>query len=439
MLSLLYLLANAGKFAPTDTTRKISSKPTHGSNIHYDIIPSSPSYAQESFHIRPPVAPGTSVGDLETTPLLFKPIIIKGLHMANRVIVAPMCQFSSRDGFMTDYHLVHLGSFAIHGAALVVAEATAVEPRGRISPADTGIWSDDHIPAIKRVADFIHAQGSKMGIQLGHAGRKARSICLRALASTKAPFNPEVFSETEYWPHDVVGPSGGPDFQWDEKHIVPRELSIDEIQEIVKAFGAATVRAEKAGMDTVEIHGAHGYLIHNFLSPISNQRTDKYGGSLENRARFMLEVVKEVCANFPSEKPVILRISASDCVEHLNIPSFDVEQAVQVSKWAKDAGIDIIHVSSAGNTALQKVAYSPGYQVHYAERIRKGVPGVVVAAVGSITNGIQAQEILEQGKADLIAAARVFLKYPSFALEAARELDVPVSYTLQYSAAKSVH
>ncbi|KAF9209699.1 hypothetical protein BGZ49_002130 [Haplosporangium sp. Z 27] len=384
-------------------------------------------YRRENFRIKPSVAPGTSVG--KDTPLLFQPFNVKDLTIANRVIVAPMCMYSSKDGYMTDFHLVHLGSFAINGAGLVLAEATAVDPRGRISPADTGIWSDEHIPAIKRVADFVHSQGSKFGIQISHAGRKA---------STRAPFNPEAYSDSEYWRDDVVGPSGGPEFRWDERHEVPRALTIDEIQDIIKAFGAAAARSAKAGADTIEIQSVHGYLIHQFLSPITNQRTDQYGGSLENRARLMLQVIKEVRANFPAEKPIFMRISASDCVEHLDIPSWDIEQTVQVAKWAKEAGVDVLHVSSGGNTPLQKVAYSPGYQVHYAERIRKEVPDLPVIAVGSITGGKQAQEILESGKADLISGARGFLKRPSFSLDAARELGVEVAYAPQYIGAKYV-
>lgn len=235
-----------------------------------------------------------------------------------------------------------------------------------------------------------------------------------------------------------MAPSGGPDFQWDEKHVVPRELSIEEIQEIVQAFGAAAVRAAKAGMDTVEIHGAHGYLVHNFLSPVTNHRTDKYGGSLENRARFMLEVIHAVRENFPAEKPIFLRVSASDCVEHLEGPSWEIEQTVQIAKWAKEAGVDVLHVSSGGNTAQQKVSYSPGYQVHYADRVRKEVPGLAIVAVGSLTSGKQAQEVLKEEKADLIAAARSFLKHPSFALDAARELGVNIVYAPQYFAARYV-
>ena len=192
-------------------------------------------------------------------------------------------------------------------------------------------------------------------------------------------------------------------------------------------------------MDTVEIHGAHGYLIHNFLSPLTNKRTDRYGGSLENRARFLLEVIHAVRENFPAEKPIFLRVSASDCVEYLeNTASWEIEQTVQIAKWAKDTGVDVLHVSSGGNTAQQKVSYAPGYQVHYAERVRKEVPGLSVVAVGSLTSGKQGQEVLEQEKADLIAAARSFLKHPSFTLDAARELGVNVVYAPQYYAARFV-
>ncbi|GJJ69369.1 hypothetical protein EMPS_01715 [Entomortierella parvispora] len=407
-------------------------KPTHGAGITYERVNVNgvKTHIQESFHVRVPVAVGTSQEtEADKTPLLFQPFSVKDLTLANRIIVAPMCMYSAKDGFMTDYHLAHLGSFAISGAGLILAEATAVEPRGRISPADTGIWSDDHIPAIKRVVDFVHTQGAKIGIQLAHAGRKA---------SCKVPYDSEAYGPEEYWLDDVVAPTGGPEFQWDEKHVVPRELSIEEIQEVVRAFGDAAVRAAKAGMDTVEIHGAHGYLVHNFLSPITNKRTDKYGGSLENRARFMIEVIRAVRENFPAEKPVFLRVSASDCVEHLEGESWEIEQTVQIAKWAKDAGVDVLHVSSGGNTAQQKVSYSPGYQVHYADRIRKEVPGLAIVAVGSLTSGKQAQEVLKEEKADLIAAARSFLKHPSFALDAARELGVNVVYAPQYFAARYV-
>lgn len=234
---------------------------------------------------------------------------------------------------------------------------------------------------------------------------------------------------SDLWLDEVVGPTGN--LRWDDKHFVPRELSLDEISEVIKAFGAAARRAEQAGMDTVEIHAAHGYLLHQFLSPVTNKRTDKYGGSLENRARMLLETIAEVRANFPAEKPIFVRISASDNVEHLEGPSWDIEQTVQVAKWIKDAGVDVLHVSSAGNTADQKIAYAPGYQVPYAERVKKEVPGLLVIAVGVITNGKQAETILQEDKADMVAVARAFLRYPNLVYDFAKELNVIPRYPSQ--------
>ncbi|KAG0341532.1 hypothetical protein BG004_006003 [Podila humilis] len=391
--------------------------------------------AEEQYHVDQPVAPGSYLGPIDATkpgadkvPLLFQPFTTKDLTLPNRIIVAPMCMFSAKDGFMTDFHLVHLGSFAAHGAGLILAEATGVEARGRISPNCTGIWKDEHIPGIKRVVDFVHAQGGKIGIQLAHAGRKA---------SIKSRYDD--VPESEYWIDNVVGPSGGVDFQWDQSHHVPRELTVQEIQDIVKAFGQGAVRAAKAGMDTVEIHGAHGYLIHSFLSPISNHRTDQYGGSLENRARFLLEVIKEVRENFPAEKPIFLRVSATDYVEHLNKPSWEIQQTIQIAKWVKEAGVDVFHVSSGGNTKEQKIEAVFGYQVPFAEKVKRAVPGLTVVAVGIITGGQQAEQVLQEEKADLVAVGRAYLKSPSFALQAARDLNVKAAFSAQYGRGRASH
>ncbi|KAG0054189.1 hypothetical protein BGZ83_011799 [Gryganskiella cystojenkinii] len=386
-------------------------------------------YAEERFHIDQKVAPGTYLGPIndqlpgaDKVPLLFQPFQVKNLSIANRVVVAPMCMYSSEDGFMTNFHLAHLGSFAIHGAGLVIAEASAVEPRGRISPQDAGIWDDAHIHKIKEIADFIHAQGSKMGIQLAHAGRKA---------SMPPPYS--TVAESDYWREDVVAPSGGEELRWNETFAAPRELSVEEIQQTVKAFGKAAARAAKAGLDIVEIHGAHGYLIHNFLSPVTNKRTDQYGGSLENRARILLEVIQEVRANFPAEKPIFLRVSASDLVENvIQGPSWDIEQTVQIAKWVKEAGVDVLHVSSGGNVAQQSIKAFPGYQVPFAEQVKKHVPGLAVIAVGIITGGKQAEQVLDDEKADLIAVARGFLRDPSFVMHAAKELNVKAKFSQQY-------
>ncbi|KAF9364001.1 hypothetical protein BGX34_002806 [Mortierella sp. NVP85] len=382
---------------------------------------------EEQFFVEQPIAPGTYVSAVDETlpgadkaPLLFQPFSIKNLTIQNRVVVAPMCQFSSKDGFMGDYHLVHLGQFALGGAGLILIEATAVEARGRISTDDTGIWDDAHIPGIKRVIDFVHGHGGKIGIQLGHAGRKS------SLPSFYRKVDP-----SELWLDEVVGPVGGD--RYDQTHHVPRELTLDEIPEVIKAFGAAARRANEAGADTVEIHSAHGYLLHQFLSPVTNKRTDQYGGSLENRARLLLEVIAEVRKNFPAKKPIFVRVSASDNVEHLDYPSWDIEETVQAAKLIRDAGADVLHISSGGNVAEQKIQYAYSYQVPFAERVKKEVPGLTVIAVGVITGGKQAEEILQEGKADLVAVARGFLRNPSFVYNAAKELNVRPRYISQYN------
>ncbi|KAG0226699.1 hypothetical protein BGW42_003466 [Actinomortierella wolfii] len=415
--------------APSNSTpiTMSSPHPTHGPVSYEPSKTTTPHFPQQDFYIQQPAAPGSYLGPIDASkpgadkaPLLFQPLQIKNLSLANRIVVAPMCMYSCTDGFMTDFHLVHLGSYAMHGAGLVIAEATAVEPRGRISPSDTGLWSDDHIPSVKRVVDYVHAAGGKIGIQLAHAGRKAST---QPYYNTPAP--------EKFWNDDVVAPTGN--LQWDENHVNPRELSIDEIQQVIEAFGAAARRADRAGMDTVEIHGAHGYLIHEFLSPITNQRTDQYGGSFENRARFLLEVIKVVRANFSAEKPVFLRVSATDWLEWKeDTPSWDIEQTVQLAKLVKEAGVDVFHVSSGGNHALQKITAGPGYQVPFAERVKREVPGLYVVAVGIIVNGKQANDILVNEKADMVAVARGYLRDPAFALTAARELNVKAKFTQQY-------
>jgi 2,4-dienoyl-CoA reductase-like NADH-dependent reductase (Old Yellow Enzyme family) len=243
-------------------------------------------------------------------------------------------------------------------------------------------------------------------------------------------------ADSEYWNDNVVAPSGGADHQWDSNHRVPREISVEEIQQLVKQFGDAAERADKAGVDTVEIHAAHGYLIHEFLSPVSNHRTDQYGGSLENRARFMLEVIHEVRSRFSAEKPVFLRVSASDLIEHLDEKSWEIEQTIQIAKWVKEAGVDVFHVSSGGNTPKQVAKYAPSYQVPFAEKVKKAVPGLHVIAVGVIVGGKQANEILEQERADLVAVGRGFLRNPSFVLNAAEELNVKTKFLQQYGAGR---
>ncbi|GJJ76475.1 hypothetical protein EMPS_08834 [Entomortierella parvispora] len=385
-------------------------------------------YPQQRHHVPQKISPGSFVqsasspssSSQEEVPLLFQPFTVKDLVLPNRILVAPMCTDSSEDGFTSDFHLVNLGAWSLHGAGLIIMEATAVTEFGRITPGDVGLYRDEHVPGVKRIVDFVHNQGGKIGVQLAHAGRKA---------SHKAGYTQH--SADEFWPENVVGPSGG--LLWDHNHHVPRELTVEEIQLIVKAFGTAAARAALAGMDTVEIHGAHGYLIHSFLSPVTNHRTDQYGGSLENRARFLLEVIQEVRENFPAEKPILLRVSATDYVEHLESPSWEIEQTVQIAKWVKEAGVDVFHVSSGGNTAQQKIKAFPGYQVPFAERVKSEVPGLHVVAVGLIKDGKQAEEVLQQERADLIAIGRGFLRDPSFTLQAARQLGLVAQHSVQYS------
>ncbi|KAG9061299.1 hypothetical protein KI688_007637 [Linnemannia hyalina] len=406
------------------------------------IAPSKnrPIYPQENYYIEQPATPGAYLGPIDASlpnapsadniPLLFQPFTIKDLTIPNRIVVAPMCMYSSLDGFFTNFHLASIGSFAINGAGLIIQEATAVLPNGRITPGCAGLWDDAQVYKLKEIVDFVHVQGGKVGIQLAHAGRKA---------SAGAPYTK--YPESAFWPEDVIAPSGGAHLQWDKHHRVPRELSLAEIQQVIDAFGAAAARASRAGMDTVEIHGAHGYLIHNFLSPLTNQRTDHYGGSLENRARFLLEVVKAVRANFPAEKPIFLRVSASDLVEEVEgiEDSWEIEQTIQIAKWVRDAGVDVLHVSSGGNTSQQKILTSPGYQVPFAEQIKRAVPGLAVVAVGIILDGLQAEEVLKSEKADLVAAGRTFLRHPNFALNAARELNVKAAFSQQYSRGRTIH
>ncbi|KAF9361647.1 hypothetical protein BGX26_000599 [Mortierella sp. AD094] len=415
---------------------KNSSNDATGSSSAWSENKVRPLFPQENYYIDQPAAPGAYLGPIDASlpnadkiPLLFQPFTVKSLTIANRIVVAPMCMYSSKDGFFTNFHLASIGSFAINGAGLILHEATAVLPNGRITPGCAGLWDDAHVYKLQEIADFVHAQGGKVGIQLNHAGRKA---------SVKAPYTSH--AESEFWRDNVVGPSGGEALQWDSNHVVPRELTIDEIQEIVKAFGSAAARASRAGLDTIEIHGAHGYLIHQFLSPVSNKRADRYGGSLENRARLLIEIIHEVRSNFPAEKPIFVRISASDNVEYLNAgsSSWEIEQTIQVAEWIRDAGVDVLHVTSGGNSALQKIAPIPGYQVPFAERIKKAVPGLAVVAVGVIIDGKQAEEILREEKADLVAAARGFLNQPNFALNAARDLNVKAGFSQQYSRGRTL-
>jgi len=346
-------------------------------------------------------------------PLLFSPFTLRSVTFRNRIGMSPMCQYSSVDGFANDWHLVHLGSRATGGAGLIIVEATAVEPRGRISPGDLGLWDDRHVEKLSAIARFISEQGAVPAIQLGHAGRKA---------STQRPWDgggPIFPHEPEGW--QTVAPSPVP---FAEGYPEPHELTAAEIQEIVQAFAAAARRAKEAGFKVVEVHAAHGYLVHEFLSPVSNRRSDRYGGSFENRIRFLVEIVEAVRGVWPDDLPLFVRISATDWLPE---GGWDVDQSVELAKVLKARGVDLIDTSSGGNVPDAPIPVGPGYQVPLAERIRREA-GIATAAVGLITSAHQAEEILQRGQADMVLLGRELLRDPYWPLRAAQALGTPLPY-----------
>ncbi len=350
---------------------------------------------------------------------LFEPLTLRGVTLKNRIVVSPMCQYSAVDGFANDWHLVHLGSRAVGGAALIIQEATAVSPEGRISPEDLGIWRDEHVPMLRRINDFIVAQGSVPGVQLAHAGRKA---------STFSPWMGygEVPESAGGWP--VVGPDGN---AFADHYPVPQALDAAGIQQVVADFRAAAQRALAAGFQVIELHAAHGYLLHQFLSPLSNQRTDAYGGSFENRVRLLLEVVAATREVWPEHLPLIVRISATDWTES----GWNADESVQLAALLKTRGVDLIDCSTGGNVPKAAIPVDPGYQVPFAARIRREA-GILTGAVGLITTPAEAEAILANGQADLVLLAREFLREPYFPLVAARELGVEVPWPAQYERAR---
>ena len=351
--------------------------------------------------------------------MLFTSFALRGTTLRNRVVVSPMCQYSSEDGFANDWHLVHLGSRAVGGAGLVLTEATAVEPRGRISPRDLGIWKDEHVPMLERIASFIKGQGGVAGIQLAHAGRKA-SVDVPWAGG--APVGP---SQGGWIP---VGPSAIP---YAEGSPVPHELSEKDITEVAAAFARAAGRARKAGFRVAELHFAHGYLVHEFLSPLSNQRKDRYGGSFENRTRIAREISRAVRAAWPEDAPLLARLSCSDWAPG----GWDIDESVQLAAGLKEDGVDVIDCSSGGNVHSAKFESGPGYLVPYAERIRREA-GVPTAAVGFITSPQQADQILRSGQADLVVMARQLLREPYWPLRAAAELKADGPWPKQYLRAR---
>ncbi|MFN3866211.1 MAG: NADH:flavin oxidoreductase/NADH oxidase [Demequina sp.] len=348
-----------------------------------------------------------------TTPSLFSPITLRGTTVRNRLWVAPMCQYSveRRDGVPTDWHLVHLGGMARGGAGLVMAEATAVLPEGRITPWDTGLWNDEQRDAWARIVTFMHSQGAAAGIQLAHAGRKASTH--RGLEGHGA-----VTQDDGGW--DPLGPSRLPFTGLAD----PLPMTHSQIADAVAAFGAAAQRALDAGFDVLELHAAHGYLLHEFLSPLSNDRTDEYGGSLENRARIVLESLAQVRRVAGDDVPVLVRLSATDWMEP---EGWTLEDTVTLSGWLREAGADLIDVSSGGNVAGARITVGPGYQVPFAAKVREGAQ-IPTCAVGLITDPDLAERIVASGEADAVMAGREFLRDPHFALRAAHELGVPLDY-----------
>jgi 2,4-dienoyl-CoA reductase-like NADH-dependent reductase (Old Yellow Enzyme family) len=347
---------------------------------------------------------------------LFDELKIRDVLLANRIAVSPMCQYSCENGLATDWHLVHLGSRAVGGAALVIAEATAVLPEARISPQDLGIWSEAHIEPLARIAKFIHSQGSVAGIQIAHAGRKA---------SAARPWDGagKLTQQEGGW-SDVVAPSAIP---FAPNYATPAAVTVERISAIADAFGKAAQRALDAGFRVLEIHSAHGYFLHEFLSPFSNHRTDLYGGSFENRTRIVREVVARVRRFWPERFPLFIRISATDWVEG----GWDIEQAVELGRSLRALGVDLVDCSSGGNVADAKIPMGPGYQVQFAERIRRD-SGILTGAVGMITDAHQADEIIRKGQADLVLLAREMLRDPYWPLHAAAKLGKSISWPAQY-------
>jgi 2,4-dienoyl-CoA reductase-like NADH-dependent reductase (Old Yellow Enzyme family) len=346
---------------------------------------------------------------------LFSPLQLRSVVFPNRIGVSPMCEYSSQDGFANDWHLVHLGCRAQGGAGLVMTEASAVTPEGRISINDLGIWKDDHIAKLEQIAQFVHSQGARAGVQLAHAGRKG---------SMTAPFGGERLLTPEEGRWEPQGPSA---IAFSPNYAVPKALDEAEIAGVVSAFADAARRIDKAGFDLVEIHAAHGYLLHEFLSPLSNHRTDEYGGSFDNRTRLLLEVVDAVRAVWPDHLPLFVRISATDWADGGWTP----DESVELSRRLRDHEVDLVDVSSGGQVPHAKIPVGPGFQVPFAARIRK-VAGISTAAVGMITEPKQANDIIANGEADMVLLAREMLRDPYWPLHAASALGETASWPVQY-------
>lgn len=350
---------------------------------------------------------------------LFSPLTIGNLTLKNRIVVSPMCQYSAENGYANDWHLVHLGSRAVGGAALIITEANSVSPEGRISPEDLGIWEDGHIAKLEQIVQFVHSQHCFIGTQLAHAGRKA---------STTSPWKGNKQMDINEGGWETVAPSAIP---YKESERAPKALDEAGIQKVITDFKNAAKRAVKAGFDVIEIHAAHGYLIHQFLSPLSNHREDGYGGSFENRIKLLLEIVAAVRSEMKAGMPLFVRISATDWAEG----GWDIEQSVKLSAILKEKGVDLMDVSSGALVTGVHIPVEPGYQVPFANSV-KNETGILTGTVGLITEADQAEQILTEGKADLIIMARELLRDPYFPLRAANELKSDISFPVQYERAQ---
>ncbi|KAK7403079.1 hypothetical protein QQX98_011144 [Neonectria punicea] len=370
--------------------------------------------------------PAGTPWDVQPERSIFAPLQLRGLTLHNRIIVSPMCQYSAKNGYMTPWHRQHLGSFTARGPALVITEVHAVSPEGRISPQDAGIWEDGQMGPLKEIVDFAHSQNSKMAIQMGHAGRKATTVA--PWLDRKAV----AVKEADGWPDDVVAPSAVP---FSSETVVPKAMTKDDINKFKQDWVAAVKRALEVGFDAIEVHAAHGYLLNSFLSPASNQRTDEYGGSFENRTRLLIEVVELTRQIVPANYPVLVRIPGTDYLDFdPSLPQWHIEEAAKLAKILSDKGVDFLDVSGGGLDNRQKISGGPGYQVPYATAVKKAVAGTptFVSAVGNITSGKQAQGYLSDGSVDAVLVGREFLKDPNLVWHWADELDVDIHVPAQY-------
>ncbi|KAL7628219.1 NADH-dependent flavin oxidoreductase [Parahypoxylon ruwenzoriense] len=382
---------------------------------------------------------GTAL-DPATAPTLFRPLKIRGVELQNRFAVAPMCQYSADDGHLSDWHFSHLSQFAVHGTPLTIIEATSVTPNGRITPQDVGLWKDSQTAPLKRIVDFAHSQGQKIGIQLAHAGRKAGTLAPwlvpKGVASVLAA------PEHKGWGDNVWAPSA---IKFADGFADPKAMTVEDIKTVLQAFKDASRRAIEAGVDLIEIHGAHGYLITEFLSPITNRRTDEYGGSFENRTRLLFEIIAAIRSVIPETMPLFLRISSTEWMEYANEPSWTIEDSIRLAKLLPAAGVDLLDVSSGANNPAQKIDLHPYYQVNLAGQIREALKkeglNLLIGAVGLITNAEMARSIVQEeagktAQADLVLIGRQYLREPEFTLRVAQQLGVAVKWPNQYARAQ---